>query len=710
MKRTLLSLACASLLAACSSSQDAAKAPAADVAAPAPAAKPAAAAAPATTLVSGVDVQSFDNSVPPGEDFYRHINGKWLATTEIPADKSKFGTGTIVFDRIQDNLHTLIDDAAAGKISDAKVDTKKIGDFYAAFMDETNLETLDVKPLASAFARIDALKNQKDVAVEIAKLNRETGSATPFGLAPNAPVLVAVHQDNRDATKYVADLQQGGLGLPDRDYYLKDEDAKLKGMRADYRKHVEKMLGMAGDAQAAANADAIVAFETALAKAQWDKVALRDPIKAYNKVELTKLATLAPGFEWDAFLDSAGIKGKVDSVIVGQPTYMTAFAKLAGATPLPTWKAYLRFRVLSTNASLLSKRFVDENFAFKGTVLNGVPQNEPRWKRGLTLVNASIGEELGKLYSAKYFPAESKARAQQLVSNILAAFKQGIDQLDWMTPETKQAAQAKLAKFTPKIGYPDKWRDYSSINVDKGDLVGDVSRAVQFDYQRNINKLGQPIDRSEWGMTPQTLNAYYNPELNEIVFPAAILQPPYFDAKADDAVNYGGIGAVIGHEISHGFDDQGAQYDGDGNLRDWWSKADHEKFAAKTKALVDEYSAFEPVAGYHINGELTLGENIADNSGLAVAYKAYQIALAGKPAPVLDGLTGDQRFYAGFATVWRAKMRDNAIIAQIKADPHSIAEYRAKGTVVNQPAFYTAWNVKEGDKMFVAPEKRVIIW
>ena len=710
MKRTVLSLACASLLAACSSSQDAAKAPPAAAAAPAPAATPAAPAAAPPALASGIDIQYFDDSVPAGENFYTHINGKWLATTEIPADKSKYGTGTIVFDRIQDNLHTLIDDAAAGKITDAKVDTKKIGDFYATYMDETTLETLDAKPLASTFARIDALKNQKDVATEIAKLNRETGSATPFGLAPNAPVLVAVHQDNRDATKYVADLQQGGLGLPDRDYYLKDDDAKLKGMREDYRKHVEKMLGMAGDTQAAANATAILAFETALAKAQWDKVALRDPIKAYNKVELTKLATLAPGFEWDAFLDTAGIKGKVDTVIVAQPTYLTAFAKLAGATPLPAWKAYLRFRVLSTNAPLLSKRFVDENFAFKGTVLNGVPQNEPRWKRGLTLINAGIGEELGKLYSAKYFPAENKARAQQLVANILAAFKQGIDQLDWMTPETKQAAQAKLAKFTPKIGYPDKWRDYSSLTIDKGDLVGNVSRAAQFEYQRNINKLGQPIDRSEWGLTPQTLNAYYNPELNEIVFPAAILQPPYFDAKADDAVNYGGIGAVIGHEISHGFDDQGAQYDGDGNLRDWWSKADHEKFAAKTKALVDEYSAFEPVAGYHLNGELTLGENIADNSGLAVAYKAYQIALAGKPAPVIDGLTGDQRFYAGYAQVWRAKLRDNAIIAQIKTDPHSIPMFRAMGTVVNQPAFYSAWNVKEGDKMYVAPDKRVIIW
>ena len=707
MKHHVLALACAAaVLAACSQTETPKQA-----AAPAPAATPtpAAPAAPAAPK-SGVDLQYVDAGVRAQDDFYRHVNGKWLDTTEIPADKSAYGTGTIVFDRIQDNLHGLVDDAAAGKASASNVDTKKIGDFYGSFMDEAALETLDAKPLAPQFARIEAIKDAHEIAAAIAELDRHSGTVTAFGLAANTPVLVAIHQDNKDATKYVADLQQGGLGLPDRDYYLKDDDAKLKGMRAEYRKHVEKMLGMAGDANAAKNADAILAFETALAKEQWDKVALRDPIKAYNKIETAKLAQLAPGFDWDAFLDAAGLKGKVDSVIVGQPTYLTAFAKLAKDTPLPTWKAYLRWHALSDAAPLLSKRFADENFAFYGTVLTGIPENQPRWKRGLALVNAGIGEELGKLYSAKYFPAESKARAQKLVGNLLAAFKQGIDGLDWMSAETKRAAQEKLAKFTPKIGYPDKWRDYSALSIDKADLVGNVTRAQEFEYQRNINKLGKPVDRGEWGMTPQTLNAYYNPEMNEIVFPAAILQPPYFDAEADDAVNYGSIGAVIGHEISHGFDDQGAQYDGDGNLRDWWTKDDHEKFAAKTKALVAEYNGFEPVAGYHINGELTLGENIADNSGLAVAYKAYQISLGGKPAPVLDGLSGDQRFYTGFARVWRAKMRDNAMIQRIKTDPHSIAQFRVEGVVVNQPAFYTAFDIKEGDKMWHAPEQRVLIW
>ncbi len=705
MQRSILIIACLAALTACSAPQQPEKSQAPAASAPTPATPP-----PAPALVSGIDLQYIDPTVRAQDDFYRHVNGKWLATVEIPADKSAYGTGAMVFDKIQDQLHTLVDDVAAGKSTVPNVDTKKIGDLYSSFMDEAALDNLGVKPLDAQFAKIDALKDAKGIPALIAGLNRDVATVNAYGLASNAPVGINIHQDNKDATKYVADFQQGGLGLPDRDYYLKDDDAKLKGIRAEYRKHIEKMLGMAGDKNAAADADQILALETSIAKIEWDKVSLRDPVKAYNKEDIAKLGQLAPGFDWDAFTDAAGIKGKVDTVIVGQPTYLTAFGKLVQNTPLSTWKAYFRWRTLSDFAPELSKQFADENFAFYGTVLRGVPENRARWKRGIAVVNASIGEELGKLYTASYFPPESKARAQKLVSNLLAAFKQGIDTLDWMTPQTKQAAQEKLAKFMPKIGYPDAWRDYSSLTIDKGDLVGNISRAAQFEYQRNINKLGKPIDRGEWGMTPQTLDAYYNPELNEIVFPAAILQPPYFDPKADDAVNYGGIAAIIGHEISHGFDDQGAQYDGDGNLRDWWTKEDHEKFAAKTKALVAEYSAFEPVPGYHINGELTLGENIADNSGLAVAYKAYQISLGGKPAPVIDDLTGDQRFYMGYAQVWRAKARDNAIIAQLKSDPHSIPMYRAMGTVVNQPAFFTTFDVKVGDKMWRAPDQRVIIW
>ena len=698
MKRIVLSpvcvgLVCIGTLVACSGSPEPPK--------PAEKAAPAVAAVAPPALISGIEKQYWDTATRAQDDFYRHANGHWLDTTEIPADKSSFGTGAIVYDAIQDKLHGLVDDAAAGRLAGTPADTKKIGDLYASFMDEAAVEQLDVKPLAAQFAAIDALKDKKDIPALIGQTGR---------IGVDAPYAPQVHQDNKDSTKYVVDLNQSGLGLPDRDYYLLDSDAKLKGIREQYVKHVEKMLAMAADAQATADAKSILALETDLAKVQWTKVELRDPIKAYNQFPIAKLTALAPGFNWDGYLEAGGIKGKADTVNVSQPSYITGFAKILDTTPLPVWKAYFKWQAVHAAAPFLSKRFVDENFAFYGTVVSGVPENRPRWKRGMQLVDGSIGEELGKLYTAKYFPPESKARAQALVNNLLAAFKQGIDGLDWMSPDTKKAAQTKLAKFTPKIGYPDKWRDYSALTIDKGDLLGNVMRANAFEYQRNIDKLGKPIDRGEWGLTPQTLNAYYNPELNEIVFPAAILQPPYFDPKADDAVNYGSIGAVIGHEISHGFDDQGAQYDGDGNLRDWWSKEDHEKFAAKTKALVAEYSAFEPVAGYHINGELTLGENIADNSGLTVAYKAYVLSLAGKPAPVIDELTGAQRFYLGFAQVWRAKQRDNAVVQQIKTNPHSMPMYRAQGTVVNQEGFYQAFDVKPGDKMYRTPEQRVSIW
>ncbi|MEO6687585.1 MAG: M13 family metallopeptidase, partial [Dokdonella sp.] len=580
----------------------------------------------------------------------------------------------------------------------------------ASFLDEPAIEATGVKPLEATFARIDALKNSKDVAILMGQFGRSLSQPGTFGPAPTLPFNVIVHQDNRDATRYIADLQQSGLGLPDRDYYLKDDDAKLKGIRTQYQVFLEKLLGMSGDKQAAKTAKDILSLETALARVQWTKVETRDPIKGYNKTEISKLAAVAPGFDWDAYLDAAGIKGKVDVVNIGQPSYLKAFAKLVAGTPLSTWKAYFRWKALRDAAPNLSRDYVDTSFAFYGTALRGIPENQPRWKRGIGVVEKAMGDALGKLYVAKHFPTASKQRADELVKNFLAAYKQGIENLDWMSNDTKREAQAKLAKFMPKIGYPDVWRDYSSLEIAKGDLVGDVTRANAFEYQRNLNKLGKPVDRSEWGMTPQTINAYYNPELNEIVFPAAILQPPFFNPDADDAVNYGAIGMVIGHEISHGFDDQGAQYDGDGNLRDWWTKEDHEKFAAKTKELVEEYNGFEPVPGYHLNGELTLGENIADNSGMAVAYKAYQIALGGKPAPAIDGFSGDQRFYIGFAQAWRTKLRENYAVELIKSDPHSIPVDRVLGTMVNQPGFYGAFEVKPGDKMYVAPEHRVSIW
>jgi predicted metalloendopeptidase len=686
MKMKLPGLLCAGLLTACSGSPP-----------PAATASAVVTPAPAPPLASGIDAKGMDTSVRAQDDFYQYLNGNWLKNTEIPADKPAYGEFSVLYDLSQDRLHGLIEGSQSAP---ADANQRKIADLYASFMDEAGLETKGLQPLQAEFARIDGVTSAKDVGALIAHFN---------AIDANAPFAAVVHQDNKDSTKYVVDFSQSGLSLPDRDYYLSN-DAKLKEIRGKYLVHVEKMLTLSGDTQAAADAAEILKLETALAKVQWTKVENRDPVKAYNKVEIAKLATLAPGFDWPGYLSAAGITGKVDYVIVSQPSYLTGFSKLLSSTPIETWKTYFRWQALHGYAPYLNKAMVDENFAFYGTALRGTPENRVRWKRGVSAVENAMGEALGQMYVAKYFPPEDKARVQTLVQNLLAAFKQSIDTLDWMSPETKQAAQAKLAKFTPKIGYPDKWRDYSKLEIVRDDLVGNVMRGNEFEFKRNIDKLGQPIDRSEWGMTPQTINAYYNPEMNEIVFPAAILAPPFFDPKADDAVNYGAIGAVIGHEISHGFDDQGAQYDGDGNLHDWWTKDDHAKFKAKTQALVAEYSAFEPVAGFHLNGELTLGENIADNSGLAIAYKAYRIAQAGKQAPVIDGMSGDQRFYAGFAQVWREKLRDNYAIELVKSDPHSIPVDRVMGTVVNQPGFYDAYGVKAGDKMYIAPDKRVLMW
>ena len=505
-------------------------------------------------------------------------------------------------------------------------------------------------------------------------------------------------------------LRQSGLGLPDRDYYLNETDAKLKDARAKYQALIEKMLAQAGEKDAAIRAKEIIALETELAKAQWTRVENRNPVKTYNKFELAKLAELVPGYDWNAQLRAADLDGKVTSVIVSQPSYLAGFGKAVEATSLPTWKAYFKWHLISQYAPYLSKSYVEDSFAFNGTVLRGVPANEEAWKRGIRVVEGSLGEALGKRYVEKHFPPENKARMEKLVANLVAAFGQSIDGLDWMSPATKKEARAKLATMNPKIGYTSKWRDYSAITIARDDLIGNLKRVSTAENKRNIARLGKPVDREEWGMTPQTVNAYYNSRLNEIVFPAAILQPPFFNAAADDAVNYGGIVAVIGHEIGHGFDDQGSQSDAMGNLRNWWTADDREKFSAKTKALVAQYDGYSPLPGYNVNGALTLGENIGDNSGLAVAYKAYRMSLAGKPSPVIDGFSGEQRVFLGWAQVWRGKARDDSTIVLLKTDPHSPSEVRGNATLKNQPGFYEAFNVKAGDKMYLPPEQRVTIW
>ena len=669
----------------------------------APASVPASTSA-ATPLASGIDRSTADPSVRIQDDAFRSVEGKWLAETQIPADKSRVGNFEMLYEKTQPQLRELIENVSQGTSTDPAVvaDAKKIGDLYASFMDEARIESLGIKPIQPALAKVGAIKSRADIATTIATFIR---------LGVNVPLASEVHQDAKDSTKYVVDYGQSGIGLPDRDYFLSKTDQRFADVRVKYEAYLAQLLTMSGESAAAAKADAkaVIGLEKTIAEVQWTRVENRDPVKTYNVVPIADLGKLAPHIDWSALLGTADVTGKTGSVVISQPSYVKGLDKLIATVPIPTWKAYFKTHLISAYAPYLDHAFVDARFAFVGTVLRGTPENTPRWKRGVILVESSIGEGLGRLYVAKYFPPESKARMDQLVRNLLAAYKVSIDGLEWMSPDTRKEAQIKLATFTPKIGYPVRWRDYSALVVDRDDLVGNVMRARTVAYRREIDKLGKPIDRDEWGMTPQTINAYYNAEMNEIVFPAAFLQAPFFDPKADDAANYGAIGAVIGHEISHGFDDEGSQYDEKGNLRNWWTEDDRKRFAEKTKALIAQYDAYE-VAGYHVNGALTLGENIADNSGLAIAFKAYHLSLNGKEAPVIDGLTGDQRFYLGFVQAWQDKTRDASIIAQIKSDPHSPAEFRANGTLSNQPGFYEAFGVKPGDRMYTAPDKRVIIW
>jgi predicted metalloendopeptidase len=649
---------------------------------------------------SGVDAVSIDSSVRPQDDFFRYSQGKWLKDVEIPSDRSSWGAFNIAQDNVEQQIRTLIEQAAQDKSAKAGSDAQKMGDFYASYVDEKRRNELGLAPLKAERARIAALKDTKQVAALIARFNR---------IGAGAPLDMSVHQDNKASTRYIVDLTQSGLGMPNRDYYILD-DAKLADTRAKYQSHVEKMLALAGHEDAGAAAAHIVALETQIAKAQWSAVENRDPVKGYNKIAVAQLKGVMPGFDWSAYLKGTGVAGKVDALIVSQPSYLSRLDAIIAQTPVETWKSYFEFRLLSAYAPYLSQAFVDESFAFRGAVLSGAKVNRPLEKRAIAEINRDLGEVVGKAYVAAYFPAERKEQVRDMVQNFLAAFKERIDTLDWMTPDTKKQAQAKLAKISVKVGYPDRWRDYSKLAVARADLVGNVMRSREFGHEREVGKLGKPVDRSEWGMTPQTVNAYYNPELNEVVFPAARLQFPLYDPNAEPAINYGAVGISIGHEISHAFDDQGAQFDGDGNLRNWWTKEDGEKFAAKGKLLVAQYGGYSPVEGYKLNGELTLGENIADNAGAIMASRAYKISLKGKPAPVVDGFTAEQRIFMGLAQARRGKARDAALIAQVKSDPHSPSEFRVNGSLRNHPGFYEAFEVKPGDKMYLPPEERVIFW
>lgn len=648
---------------------------------------------------SGIDHQYFDQNVKGNDDFYQHVNGGWLKNTEIPADKSRWGTFDILHEESLKQLHDIVDELSKQQLVEGSSE-QKVASLYANFMDEKSIEALGIQPIQAEITNVDALKSKKDIAQLAAHFSR-IGVTSPFD--------VGIDQDMKNSTEMVAMLGQSGLGLPDRDYYLKN-DAKFKKIRSQYLKYIEKTLSLAGDKQAAQHAQGILKLETQIAKIQWSNVQNRDVTKLYNIYKTQDLAKLSPKIDWQTYLEKQELSDKIKTIQVIQPSYFKGLSPIVDNTSLEVWKAYFKFHLVSDFSSLLSQAFVDNSFDFYSKQLREIKEQKPRWKRGVQLVEGTLGESLGQIYVKKYFSAEKKQRMEVLVQNLMKAYSQSIDKLDWMSPTTKVQAQKKLASFAVKIGYPNKWRDYSALEIKNNDLIGNVIRSREFEHQYALNKLGKPVDRDEWGMTPQTINAYYNASLNEIVFPAAILQPPFFDMDADDAVNYGAIGAIIGHEISHGFDDQGSQFDELGNMKNWWTAEDHRKFKEKTNTLVAQYNAYEPIKGYHVNGELTLGENIADNSGLAIAYKAYQLSLNGKAAPVLDNLTGEQRFYIGWAQAWRSKITDAMQVEFLKRDPHSPDKVRGNATLLNQAPFYDAFHIQQGDKMYLPANKRVTIW
>jgi len=646
--------------------------------------------------VSGIQTADMNKTARAQSDFFEYANGAWLRKVQIPQDRSRYGVDVMMAEQSLVQLRELIE----GTRNSSDPDARKVADLYDSFMDEARIEQQGVKPLQPELELIDAIKSADEIGTLMAQLDR-LGVATPIG--------IFVAPDAKRSTDYALWFSQGGLGLPDRDYYLSD-DAKLLGFRTKYREHVAKMLTLLGDAHAGDEAGRILALETALAKIQWTRVANRDPQKTYNPRSLAQLKELAPSIDWRSYLEKGGVPDPLPTMIVRQPDYLQGLSGLIKSTPLPTWKEYFRYQLLSGSAPYLTRALVDEDFAFTQGVLRDTPKNQERWKRGCELVDQLIGEASGKLYVAKYFPPKAKARIDDLVANLLKAYAQSVDQLSWMSEATKVEARAKLRKINVKIGYPRRWRDYSKLVISPTDLPGNVKRGVKFENDRKLAQLGGPIDRDEWQMTAPTVNAYYDPQLNEIVFPAGILQLPVFNPDAEGAFNYGATGATIGHEISHGFDDEGSQFDSDGNLRDWWTAEDHAKFKAKTDKLVAEYNGFEPVPGFHVNGELTLGENIADIAGIEIAYKAYIASLNGRAPPVIDGMSADQRFYIGYAQSWLSKTRDAALIELVKSNPHSPEKYRVNGVVVHMPSFYDAFAVKRGDKMYLRPEDRVTLW
>ncbi|MEJ2385365.1 MAG: M13-type metalloendopeptidase [Xanthomonadales bacterium] len=660
---------------------------------------PATAAPAPAEIGSGIDRSGFDNGVRAQDDFFDHVNGKWVAETEMPADKARWGAFDQLAENAQEDVRALVEEVSAAQDAETGSATQKIRDFYNAYMDDVRPNELGIEAIRAELDRIAAIENTEDLFRAFAELG-------VYGV--DAPLGAGVFSDMKDPETNVVYLVQTGITLPDRDYYLQDDEQFVEG-RELYRTYVQRLFDLAGIEGGDDKAKALFDVERALAEVQWTKEENRNPVKTYNRMTLAELEELAPGYRWRTAMEAAAIPER-DFFVVRQPSFYAGASEILERTPLDTWKDYLTFQTIDAFAPVLGEDFFRAHFDFYEAGLSGIDEPEPKWKRAVSAINGTMGELLGQLYVERHYQEEAKARMDVMIANLIEAYRQSITELDWMSDATKQQALIKLSKFTPKVGYPENWRDYSALEVVPGDLAGNMKRAATFEYNRQIDKLDKPVDKTEWFMTPQTVNAYYNPVWNEIVFPAAILQPPFFNVEADDAVNYGGIGAVIGHEIGHGFDDQGRQFDGDGNLRDWWTEEDAARFDERKNKLAAQYDSYEVIDGLTINGQFTSGENIGDLGGLGIAYKAYRLSLDGQEAPVIDGFTGDQRFFLGWAQVWRAKMRDEETKRRLTIDPHSPPKFRANGAAVNVDAFYQAFDVREGDGMYLPPAERVRIW
>jgi len=643
----------------------------------------------------GFDTAGMDTSVKPGDDFFEYVGGTWIKNTEIPADKTSYGSFVMLHDKAEADVKATVEENAKLTHEPGSAG-QKVGDFYNAFLNTDLIEQKGLDPAKADLDAIAAAATHEDVAKIM---------ATP-GM-PGGPVAITPGVDSKNPGIYTVDIYQSGLGLPERDYYLRD-DQQFKDIRTAYQAHIAKMLMLVGYADADKHAADIMALETAMAQDSWEMAKRRDPVAMYNPKSRDELIAFAPDFPWAESFDVLGIPS-FNRFVANEADAIQKLTKIYKATPVETWKAYLTFNYLSAYAGVLPKVYDDEAFVF-ASILSGQKEQRPRWKRAISAVNGSLGEVVGQLYVAKYFPPEAKAEMLKLVENLRAAYKVRIESLAWMSDATKQEALKKLAAFRPKIGYPDKWRDYSALDVKVDDALGNAKRSAVYEWNRYATRLDQPVDKDEWFMSPQTVNAYYNPSFNEIVFPAAILQAPFFDLAADAAINYGGIGGVIGHEMGHGFDDQGSKTDADGVLRNWWTPEDEAKFKERTMALGAQYGAFEPLPEIKVNGDLTMGENIGDLGGVEVSLEAYKLSLNGAEAPVIDGFTGIQRFFLGWGQVWRSKYVDEALRNQVLSDPHSPARYRVNGVVPNVDDWYAAFSVPADAKMFISPEKRVKIW